>query len=102
MNPPKQREKETPNDRNDRAIRVASKWYGSLLGEEGRKLMLVTNDRANKKFAIAEGLTCMTVHEYVKKHMPESQDLLSVEQEEHDGEGGGAYIQIKGEAFRCH
>lgn len=94
---------ESPNDRNDRAIRVASKWYSSLLNEEEgdkRKVLLITNDRANKKFALADGLNCMTVHEYVKKSMPECQDLLSAEMEEQDAGGGGAYVQIKGDSFR--
>ncbi|XP_020094841.1 exosome complex exonuclease RRP44 homolog A isoform X1 [Ananas comosus] len=56
---------ESPNDRNDRAIRVAARWYQSHLG--GRtKVLLITNDRENKRKAIEEGLSAETVESYVR------------------------------------
>ena len=39
---------ESPNDRNDRAIRVAAKWYQDHLGS-AVSVLLITNNRENKK-----------------------------------------------------
>lgn len=51
---------ESANDRNDRAIRVAAKWYTDHLVKAtwGRplKVVLLTNDRANKEMAEQHGL----------------------------------------------
>lgn len=51
---------ESANDRNDRAIRVAAKWYmehlsKSVSGAE-LKVVLLTNDRANKEKAEQSGV----------------------------------------------
>jgi hypothetical protein len=43
---------ESPNDRNDRAIRRATAWYNDRLGQ-GRVLML-SNDRGNVQNALVE------------------------------------------------
>ncbi|TVU48520.1 hypothetical protein EJB05_08158 [Eragrostis curvula] len=73
---------ESPNDRNDRgivlssdlfqllftlyaAIRVAVRWYQSHLGESA-KVLLITNDRDNKRKATEEGLNAETVESYVR------------------------------------
>ncbi|KAK4430371.1 Exosome complex exonuclease RRP44A [Sesamum alatum] len=56
---------ETPNDRNDRAIRVAAQWYQNHLGS-AVKVLLITNDRENKKKAIQDGISAETVESYVK------------------------------------
>ncbi|KAL0462392.1 UNVERIFIED_CONTAM: Exosome complex exonuclease RRP44A [Sesamum latifolium] len=56
---------ETPNDRNDRAIRVAAQWYQNHLGG-AVKVLLITNDRENKKKAIQDGIPAETVESYVK------------------------------------
>uniref|UniRef100_A0A0E0K8A5 Uncharacterized protein n=1 Tax=Oryza punctata TaxID=4537 RepID=A0A0E0K8A5_ORYPU len=56
---------ESPNDRNDRAIRVATRWYQSHLGENV-KVLLITNDRDNKRKAIEEGINAETVESYVR------------------------------------
>ncbi|KAL0431035.1 UNVERIFIED_CONTAM: Exosome complex exonuclease RRP44A, partial [Sesamum radiatum] len=56
---------ETPNDRNDRAIRVAARWYQNHLGS-AVKVLLITNDRENKKKAIQDGIPAETVESYVK------------------------------------
>lgn len=47
---------ESANDRNDRAIRVAVKWYSQHLktlesGPDGLKVVLLTNDQGNKEKA---------------------------------------------------
>ncbi|PFX23563.1 Exosome complex exonuclease RRP44 [Stylophora pistillata] len=59
---------ESSNDRNDRGIRVAASWYdGHLKDCEGGKnedlrirIVLLTNDRANKEKAKKEGIICFT------------------------------------------
>ena len=45
---------ESANDRNDRAIRVASHWYSAHLANQVNDLrvILLTNDRDNKKQAL--------------------------------------------------
>ncbi|XP_042494927.1 exosome complex exonuclease RRP44 homolog A [Macadamia integrifolia] len=67
---------ESPNDRNDRAIRVATQWYKNHLGGSTRVLLL-TNDRENKRKATEEGISADTVESYVKSlGQPELLDLL--------------------------
>lgn len=61
----KQMAGESPNDRNDRAIRVATQWYQSHLGAAAR-VLLITNDRENKRKATVEGISAETVESYVK------------------------------------
>ncbi|GAA0143470.1 exoribonuclease [Lithospermum erythrorhizon] len=67
---------ETPNDRNDRAIRVAAQWYQNHLGSSSC-VLLITNDRENKRKAIDEGISAETVESYVKSlGKPELLDLV--------------------------
>ncbi|CDP01774.1 unnamed protein product [Coffea canephora] len=67
---------ETPNDRNDRAIRVATHWYQSHLSNVVR-ILLLTNDRENKRKALEEGILADTVESYVKTlGQPELLDLI--------------------------
>ncbi|KAK2975679.1 hypothetical protein RJ640_027782 [Escallonia rubra] len=67
---------ESPNDRNDRAIRVAAQWYQNHLGSTTR-VVLITNDRENKRKAIEEGIAAETVDSYVKSlGQPALLDLL--------------------------
>ncbi|KAJ7944036.1 Exosome complex exonuclease [Quillaja saponaria] len=67
---------ESKNDRNDRAIRVASQWYQSHLGDEVR-VLLITNDRENRRKAVEEGIFAETVESYVKSlGQPDLLDLL--------------------------
>uniref|UniRef100_A0A8C5SEZ9 Protein DIS3 homolog n=1 Tax=Laticauda laticaudata TaxID=8630 RepID=A0A8C5SEZ9_LATLA len=74
---------ENANDRNDRAIRVAAKWYQEHLkksqGEESILVILLTNDRKNKEKAVEEGITTFTCEEYVKSLTghPELMDRLA-------------------------
>lgn len=42
---------ESANDRNDRAIRVAVKWYSQHLKADGLKVVLLTDDQGNKEKA---------------------------------------------------
>ncbi|GFQ06758.1 exosome complex exonuclease rrp44 [Phtheirospermum japonicum] len=56
---------ESPNDRNDRAIRVAAQWYQNHLGSAVR-VLLITNDRENKNKALKDGIHVETVESYVK------------------------------------
>ncbi|NXD25488.1 RRP44 exonuclease, partial [Spelaeornis formosus] len=74
---------ETSNDRNDRAIRVAVKWYNEHLkkieDEEKIQVIFLTNDRTNKEKALEEGITAYTCEEYIKSltAKPELVDRLA-------------------------
>ncbi|XP_061223751.1 exosome complex exonuclease RRP44 [Neopsephotus bourkii] len=78
-----QKKGETSNDRNDRAIRVAVKWYGEHLkkieDEEKTQVIFLTNDRINKEKALEEGITAYTCEEYIKSLVanPELVDRLA-------------------------
>ncbi|XP_077014526.1 exosome complex exonuclease RRP44 isoform X2 [Tamandua tetradactyla] len=65
-----QEQGENSNDRNDRAIRVAAKWYNEHLNkmstENQLQVIFITNDRKNKEKAIEEGIPAFTCEEYVK------------------------------------
>ncbi|KAJ0098239.1 hypothetical protein Patl1_29293 [Pistacia atlantica] len=69
-------DKESPNDLNDRAIRVATQWYQKHLGD-GTRVLLLTNDRENKRKATEEGIFAETIESYVKSlGLPNLLDLL--------------------------
>ncbi|KAJ7555172.1 hypothetical protein O6H91_05G024900 [Diphasiastrum complanatum] len=73
---------ESPNDRNDRAIRVASQWYQRHLGGS-TKILLLTNDAENRKKAREEGIIAETVQAYVQAlGKPELLDLVARSQVE--------------------
>lgn len=60
-----EREKgESANDRNDRAIREAAKWYQNHLNDHGNgsslTVVLVTNDTDNRTKAINRGIDSFT------------------------------------------
>ena len=62
---------ESSNDRNDRAIRTATRWYNEHLSQavkaaDAPRVVLVTNDRDNREKARETGLESHTVYEYVK------------------------------------
>ncbi|MED6242506.1 exosome catalytic subunit dis3, partial [Ataeniobius toweri] len=76
---------ESANDRNDRAIRVAVRWYSQHLktsesGPDGLKVVLLTNDQGNKQKAEENGLVVYKFEEYVKSLManPELVDRLAL------------------------
>ncbi|XP_053792692.1 exosome complex exonuclease RRP44 [Vidua chalybeata] len=90
-----QKRGETSNDRNDRAIRVAVKWYNEHLkkieDEEKIQVIFLTNDRINKEKALEEGITAYTCEEYIKSLTanPELVDRLAcVSDEGKEIEGG--------------
>ncbi|KAH9662275.1 exosome complex exonuclease RRP44 [Citrus sinensis] len=69
-------DKESPNDLNDRAIRVATQWYQKHLGD-ATKVLLVTNDRENMRKATEQGIFAETIESYVKSlGQPNLLDLL--------------------------
>ncbi|CAB1443589.1 unnamed protein product [Pleuronectes platessa] len=76
---------ESANDRNDRAIRVAAKWYSQHLKKlesetEGLKVVLLTNDQDNKRKAEEIGLLAYKCEEYIKSLIanPELVDRLAL------------------------
>lgn len=58
--------KESSNDRNDRAIRMAMTWYETHLKGKKVKILLLSDDAKNREKANIEGITAMQVREYVK------------------------------------
>ncbi|XP_038592909.1 exosome complex exonuclease RRP44 [Micropterus salmoides] len=76
---------ESANDRNDRAIRVAAKWYCRHLkmfesDADGLKVVLLTNDQGNKQKAEESGLLVYKCEEYIKSLIanPELMDRLAL------------------------
>ncbi|KAL7824490.1 hypothetical protein AOLI_G00237310 [Acnodon oligacanthus] len=75
---------ESTNDRNDRAIRVAAKWYTEHLSKASSvgelRVVLLTNDRANKDKAEQNGLLAYRCEEYIKSLTgnPELVDRLAL------------------------
>ncbi|GIY42961.1 exosome complex exonuclease RRP44 [Caerostris darwini] len=73
---------ESANDRNDRAIRNAVKWYQEhlkLSHGSNVEVVLLTNDKENSMKAEEEGLNVYTFSEYVKsmKQFPSLMDKLA-------------------------
>ncbi|CAI5461475.1 unnamed protein product [Closterium sp. Yama58-4] len=79
---------ESPNDRNDRAIRVAAQWYQQHLGGKV-PVVLITDDKANLAKAVAAGMKAMRVREYVASlGSVELMDLVVSAGSGEEGEGG--------------
>uniref|UniRef100_A0A3B4BGX9 Exosome complex exonuclease RRP44 n=1 Tax=Periophthalmus magnuspinnatus TaxID=409849 RepID=A0A3B4BGX9_9GOBI len=79
---------ESANDRNDRAIRVAAKWYSEHLKtfksiSDGLEVVLLTNDQGNKQKAKEIGLQVFK-DEYIKSLIanPELLDRLALTNDE--------------------
>ncbi|XP_014350359.1 exosome complex exonuclease RRP44 [Latimeria chalumnae] len=91
---------ESANDRNDRAIRVAVKWYNDHLSKarkdaaETLQVILITNDRKNKEKAVEAGLVAYTCEEYIKSLIanPELIDRLACVSDEGNGVESGRII----------
>jgi len=83
---------ETVNDRNDRAIRRVAHWYRRHI--VGPEVLLLTDDRACKAKAVADGLTALTAREFIERMRPKFPDagekLAMRDDEEADEEAGGA------------
>lgn len=73
------RAKESSNDWNDRMVRSAVKWYKKHLSVEGEGMdvVLLTDDRENRKLAIQEGIQAFTVRKYVSK-IEKGEDLMEI------------------------
>ncbi|KAJ3031722.1 UNVERIFIED_CONTAM: hypothetical protein HDU68_000657 [Siphonaria sp. JEL0065] len=56
---------ESPNDRNDRAIRTACEWYAKHI-PSGVSVVLLTDDADNRRKAKADGLFAFSVRDYVE------------------------------------
>lgn len=63
---------ETVNDRNDRAVRKAAKWYAEHLAQTASKaknvpaIVMLSNDRDNLRKAKEEGIAASSLRDYVK------------------------------------
>ncbi|WFD30359.1 exosome catalytic subunit dis3 [Malassezia sp. CBS 17886] len=80
---------ETPNDRNDRAIRTACAWYRAHLGRQV-DVVLVSDDVVCVQKARAEGLEACNMREYVTgfENGAQLQDLLSARALDDEKDGG--------------
>ncbi|KAI8575331.1 hypothetical protein K450DRAFT_262255 [Umbelopsis ramanniana AG] len=60
---------ESPNDRNDRAIRVSVKWYANHLANGKKKapitVVMLSDDRDNREKAKSAAIKCSSVRDYV-------------------------------------
>ncbi|GIL78962.1 hypothetical protein Vretifemale_8329 [Volvox reticuliferus] len=86
-------EGESPNDRNDRALRVATKWYSERIPQDKVPVILLTNDVANRSAALADGLRAMGVMTYcraLRKDNPELQDLVAAAAEDEEQDAAAA------------
>ncbi|KAL9648476.1 hypothetical protein ABK040_014096 [Willaertia magna] len=61
---------ESINDRNDRAIRVATLWYMRKLSES-KIIYLLTNDKENLRKAKEMEVNAKTIHEFIKENVKE-------------------------------
>ena len=81
--------KESSNDRNDRAIRIAAIWYQNHLKKSFKetnksnvKIVFLTDDADNRRKAKEEGITAYSVEDYVKSltEFPHLQDKLCLKE----------------------
>ncbi|KAG0328695.1 exosome catalytic subunit dis3 [Podila horticola] len=80
---------ESPNDRNDRAIRVATKWYGNHIKDlkPHVSVVMMTDDAANRAKAIADGLQAVSVKWYIEAlDNTELLDMITETKELDDGQ----------------
>ncbi|CAM0142112.1 unnamed protein product [Umbelopsis sp. WA50703] len=83
---------ESPNDRNDRAIRVAVKWYANHLpkGKKGSSVTVVmlSDDRDNREKAKSAAIKCSSVRDYVAglTDTPELMDMVVTAQEANEAQ----------------
>ncbi|CAD5118185.1 DgyrCDS6913 [Dimorphilus gyrociliatus] len=88
-------QKESPNDRNDRAIRTAALWYQKHLKPYEVEILLVTNDQSNKNLALESGIKTNTVEKFVKslKNCDELADKLALTREASSSTGKTAVFE---------
>ncbi|EFN55177.1 hypothetical protein CHLNCDRAFT_35599 [Chlorella variabilis] len=96
---------ESPNDRNDRALRVAAAWYTRRL--PAHTVILLTDDADNRRKAADAGVEALGSAAYARQRaaeQPELQDLVAAAAAARDGEedgaghGAGAGVAGKGAA----
>lgn len=93
-----QKQGESANDLNDRAIRVAAKWYTDHLAKVTcggpLKVLLLTNDRANKEKAEQQGLLVYKCEEYIKSLIgsPELVDRLALTSDDQNDIAGNKLL----------
>ncbi|KAJ1827375.1 exosome catalytic subunit dis3, partial [Coemansia sp. RSA 2599] len=82
---------ESPNDRNDRAIRTATKWLAAHLQQAGIKPVMITNDEDNLRKARADDISACRMDECLRIYSehPELLDMMgSVDLSEANNWGG--------------
>mmetsp|Transcript_30555 Transcript_30555/g.87663 ORF Transcript_30555/g.87663 Transcript_30555/m.87663 type:complete len:1037 (-) Transcript_30555:109-3219(-) len=82
---------ESVNDRNDRAIRRVAHWYRRHV--VGPEVILLTDDRACKAKAIADGLVAFTAREFAERMRPQFPDCgerLAFREEDFEETAGGS------------
>ncbi|TGZ83054.1 ribonuclease R [Ascodesmis nigricans] len=88
---------ESINDRNDRAIRAACRWYTSHLQEAvaGSKtkvpmIVMLSDDKANLNLARNDGIECTNIRDYVKgfDNADELLDMISASLEDQEARAG--------------
>ena len=67
---------ESPNDRNDRAIRVAAKFYQRAI--PSKRIVLLTNDRGNLLRAKEEGVDALSVRQFAREHADDAPELMDL------------------------
>jgi len=67
---------ESPNDRNDRAIRVATEWYSRKLPD--MKIVMLSDDRENRLKAKEMGIDVMSSMAYAKMRESDVPNLLDL------------------------
>ncbi|KAG0293599.1 exosome catalytic subunit dis3 [Linnemannia gamsii] len=80
---------ESPNDRNDRAIRVATKWYANHIKDLNPRVSVVmmTDDAGNRDKATADGLQAISVKWYIEAlDNTEILDMMSSAKDLDDGQ----------------
>ncbi|EPS42877.1 hypothetical protein H072_3153 [Dactylellina haptotyla CBS 200.50] len=98
-------QEESINDRNDRAIRVACKWYQTHIqqavastGVKPPAIVMLSNDRDNLAKAKSDGVDCINLHDYVKglANADELLDMISSslqDQEKKSTRGANVYSE---------
>ena len=87
---------ESPNDRNDRAIRVAVKWFMNTYGHQA-DFVFLSNDRLCREEALKLNIPSISIHQYTNKFSKEYPEMLEMlahteglMDREEEGSGGGA------------
>lgn len=96
-------EGESPNDRNDRAIRTAALWYQTHLS--GRKVLLLSNDAENRRKALEAGLEAVSARAFAEARaaaFPELMDLVTGTREDAADEGAAGPSKKRARIYPDH